>query len=143
PTGGIFYCEPGLREEDRGQLFYTDWGRGILYRYDLKRQGATYVMKQNEWIKSQPPFRAIDLQPDIHGNLYIADWGRSGWGNPQPAGAVIRVSAQGGEKRREVPNFGKATIDELVTLLADPSQSVRLLTQQELIKRGKPALAAL
>jgi len=143
PTGGMFYNEPGLREEDRGKLFFCDWGRAILYRYDLERKGATYVCKQNEWIKAQNPFRAVDMQPDALGNLYIADWGRGGWGKGAQAGAILKVNTKDFKPTITVPNFKDLDINALVDVFKGPSQTLRLLAQRELIARGETALPAL
>ncbi|HYG73977.1 MAG TPA: PVC-type heme-binding CxxCH protein [Planctomycetota bacterium] len=142
PCGCIFYNEPGLREEDRGKLLFCDWGRAIVYRYDLERKGATYVMKQNEWIKNQNPFRAVDIQPDAVGNVYIADWGRGGWGKGAQAGAILKVSAAG-HKSGALPKFKELDIDGLVSIFKGPSQTQRLLAQKELLARGEKALPAL
>jgi putative membrane-bound dehydrogenase-like protein len=143
PCGCIFYNEPGLREEDRGKLLFCDWGRAIVYRYDLDRKGATYVCKQNEWVKQQNPFRAVDIQPDAIGNLYLADWGRGGWGKGQQAGAIIKVSTKDFKPTTTLPKFKDLDVNALIDILKGPSQTLRLLAQRELIARGEPALAPL
>gem|GEM_PF-1318705 len=141
-TGGIWFAEKGLREEDRNKLFYTDWGRATIYRYDLERKNATYVMKQNDWFKAQNPFRAIDMQPDAQGNMYIADWGRGGWGKPDVCGGAIKVSSANPTKT-EVPNFAALDTAALIDIFAGESQILRLSAQKYLILQGEKALPAL
>jgi len=143
PCGAIFYNEAGLREEDRGQLLFCDWGRAVVYRYDLKRTGATYEMKQLDWIKAQAPFRGIDIQPDALGNLYLADWARGGWGKGLMAGAILKINTKGFTPTVKIPDFKTASVPDLIAVFSGPSNTLKLLAQQELIKRGDAASSAL
>lgn len=143
PCGAIFYNEAGLREEDRGQLLFCDWGRAVVYRYELKRKGATYEMQQLDWIKAQAPFRAIDIQPDALGNLYLADWARGGWGKGLMAGAVMKINTKGFTPTVKIPDFKNATIPDLIAVFSGPSNTLKQLAQHELIARGDTASSAL
>lgn len=143
PCGCVFYNEIGLRAEDRGKLLFCDWGRAIVYRYDLDRKGATYVMKQTDWIKNQNPFRAVDIQPDAVGHVYIADWGRGGWGKGAQAGAILKIAAKGFKADLNLPKFKELDTDGLVHVLKGQSQTLRLMAQKELLARGEKAAPAL
>ena len=141
PSAALFYAEDGLREADRGKLLVADWGRGTIYSCSLAT-GGTPVLRQEEWLKPQFPFRPVDMATDVYGNLYVADWGRSSFGRPEALGAVVKISPR--KARAPLAGLKDAmSIKAQTEMLGHASQTERLLAQRELLVCGQAALPEL
>lgn len=138
-TGALWLDEPGFPKDLTDTLFTVDWGRGI-FRHELEPNGATFKEIQ------QHPFatglKPTDLDCDARGRLYLADWknGSFSWKGPD-VGFVATLQLKDW-KPVAVPDFKKASIDELSELIASPSASIRKLAQRELLRRKPASLPA-
>ncbi len=144
-TGTLYVQEPSWKGTLGDCLYACDWARGILYRHELTRKGATFDIKQEEFIKDVRP---TDLDMDGNGKMYVADWGRRDWGNAPPVGMVYRVAttqpAGGATTVEPYPaDMSKADETQLLAWLASPRAVWRINAQCELLKRrDTPGLAA-
>ncbi len=136
-TGSIYIQEPNLPGTYGDCLYACDWARGILYRHELKKNGATFEPTQEEFVKD---IRPTDLDMDAKATMYIADWGRRDWGNSGPVGLVYRVATTrpttNPTKLEPVADETKLTEDQLLSELASPSQIHRREAQWEILHRS-------
>jgi len=135
-TGSMYVQEPNLPGTYGDSLYASDWARGILYRHELKRKGATFEPTQEEFVKD---IRPTDLDMDAKARMYIADWGRRDWGNSGPVGFVYRIATTrpttNPTKIDPVADETKLTEDQLLSELASPSQIHRREAQWEILHR--------
>src|SRR5437764_2181470 len=118
----------------------SDWARAILYRHELTRKGASFDIKQEEFIKE---IRPTDLDMDGAGRMFVADWGRRDWGNAGRVGIVylVKPPALAGSPTtapaRSVPfpDMAAASDHELLGWLASTSAVWRINAQCELLRR--------
>jgi putative heme-binding domain-containing protein len=133
PTGALFMDEPGFPPEVGRTLLTCDWGRNTVYRHPLTAKGATFTIEQASFLQlSRPTGIACDGQ----GRLYVASWRGASFTYVGPdVGYLVRVTHPGW-KAEPLPNWAKASEADLLRHLASPSQTVRLLAQQEILRRG-------
>ena len=80
PCGGLVYREDAWPEPYRGSVFFCEWGKRILRRFEVERDGGGYRLVKDENFM-QPgglkEFRPLDVCESPDGRfLYVADWGR-------------------------------------------------------------------
>ena len=150
PTGSTAYNEEALPVEFHGNIFMSEWGKSQVERFVIERKGATYKVNKREVILKGGPgqLRPVGIQvlPDGSGIL-VADWNFSGWRNANTdAGRLLKLTYKGELKKVARPTWyvpaasGKeftATTAELMTGLAHPAQTVRLVAQRRLAERAK------
>jgi putative heme-binding domain-containing protein len=140
-TGGLWLAEPGFPPEFTDMLFSTDWTTGTVHYHPWKRDGASFSIEQQTFLKLP---RAIDIDVDGHSKLYLADWRNGGFkfsGPGKPVGMIQQVVYPAATPARHV-DATKATDADLLKLLASASAVQRLETQREVIRRGrKPEFA--
>lgn len=138
PCGTVFIDEPGLPEGFGYGLYCCDWGRSKIYRHPMSADGATFKVKQEEFITIPRP---TEMEIDGQGRMYITSWrgGSFSFAGPN-IGFVARVTA--GENRPPVRDAAKSTDEQLVKQVGSNSQVLRLAAQQELLRR-KPTPAML
>jgi putative heme-binding domain-containing protein len=87
--------------------------------------------------------RAIDMDADAQGHLYVASWVNGGFSYSGPnVGYVVRVTPKDGPKLPAFPDLKKIPDDQLVSLIASPSAVTRQYTQREILTRGTKNPAA-
>jgi putative membrane-bound dehydrogenase-like protein len=134
-TGGLFVQDPRWPAKYRDTLFTGDWGRGEVYRHELKANGPTFDLKQEVFMKMP---RATGMDIDAGGRMYVASWRNGsavGFEGPN-IGFVARVTPKG-FKAEPFPDLKKALPRELVRLLAAPQSVPRLHAQGEILARGR------
>ena len=156
PCGAVGYNEDALPEEYRGNLFHCDWGKKQIERYVVERAGATYKVakRDDKFLKGgTQPFRplGIDVTPDGLG-FYICDWNFDGWNSKQDVGRFMKLTFTGKSHATPKPAWyvpaamGQkfdASTQDLITALAHPAQSVRLVASRRIGERGNSAVPAL
>ena len=137
PCGTVFIDEPGLPNGFGYSLYCCDWGRSKIYRHPMSPDGATFKVKQEEFMTIPRP---TEMEIDGQGRMYITSWrGGSFSFEGENIGFVARVTA--GENRPPVQDPAKDTDEQLVQKLASNSHVLRLAVQQEILRRGaKPVL---
>ena len=137
PCGTVFIDEPGLPEGYGYGLYCCDWGRSKIYRHPMSPDGATFKVKQEEFITIPRP---TEMEIDGQGRMYITSWRGGGFSfDGENIGFVARVTV--GEDRPPVQDPTSATDEQLLQQLASGSHVLRLSVQQEILRRGaKPFL---
>jgi putative heme-binding domain-containing protein len=149
PTGGLVYRESAWPAPYAGSLFFCEWAKQKLRRFEVEPQGATFrVRKDEDFLEAGDvqEFRPVDVCESPDGRfLYVSDWGYGGWTNPAQTGRIWRVRRADDDPRRP---SALAPLPEdvpgLCAALGDPSYRRRLRAQQELCARMRatPALRA-
>lgn len=156
-TGAIGYDEDALPEEFRENVFHSDWGKNLIYRFVVKRDGGTYkIDKMEEFLKGggeRGDFRPLGIAVSADGmSLYVCDWGYGGWMQKKESGRLLKITWTGPSQATLKPQWYvpaatnkpfNATIDELIAGLRHPAESVRLVAQRRLGERGQEAVAPL
>ncbi len=138
-TGSCYVHEPFFPGTTGDCLYTCDWARGIIYRHDLTRVGATFKATAEEFAKG---FFATDVDVDGIGHLYLCNWGRRDWSNSAgQVGEIYRVqpiptSTQPAAPKK-FPDMRAAGNDELLEHLISRSMIRRLEAQQEILRRGR------
>lgn len=135
PVGSLFLSEPNYPGDFGNSLYTVEWGASAIYRHPLEAQGAGFKnkLKQEEFMKVQ---RAIDMDADALGHLYVASWINGGFSYSGPnVGFVARVTPKE-HKPATYPDLRKLSDEQLTQLIASPSAVTRLYVQREILKRG-------
>jgi putative heme-binding domain-containing protein len=136
-TGALFMDEPAWPEKYNMVPMMADWGRSQLYIHRVKVDGASFIQKEEEFIKLP---QITDLDVDGSGCLYLSAWDGAGYSGNPAKGYVVRAVPKNWEYK-PFPNLKKASVDELVNLLKSNSAVARLHAQQELLSRpGRTAV---
>src|SRR5262249_158865 len=111
-TGGLFVQDPHWPKKYNDTLYTGDWGRSEVYRHELEKKGATFVLKQEVFLKVP---RATGMDIDASGRLYVASWmgGEASVYVGPRVGFVARVAPRK-LKPTPFPDLKKATIDQLM-----------------------------
>jgi putative membrane-bound dehydrogenase-like protein len=148
PCGGLVYREAAWPEEFQGSLFFCEWGKGALRRFEVELDRSSFQVKKDEdFVRAGDvkSFRPLNVRESPDGRfLYMTDWGFDGWTQPDPAGRLWRIRRSSDDARE--PSVARplpSSIADLVGALADPSFNHRLRAERELIRRGPEALDAL
>jgi putative membrane-bound dehydrogenase-like protein len=136
-TGGLFLQDPSWPKKYRDTLYTGDWARSRVYRHPLKTHGATFDLKQEEFLTIPRP---TGMDTDGNGRLYVASW-MGGEASVYVGPRVGFVACLVPRKRKPAPpvDLKKATLQELVRRLAAPTAVTRLYSQRELLRRGRKA----
>ena len=152
PSGLTMIPGTGEAADLRGRLLMVDfYGSGAaVHMLKLASVGAEFVVKDHrDYFRGEPTITDIAWGPDSR--LYLSDWG-GGW-SPNPNGRVlvientgVRADAKGDVERVRVLLTSDLSVRpqaELLGLLADPDQRVRLRAQESLVAAGRAAVAPL
>ncbi|MBM4022743.1 MAG: c-type cytochrome, partial [Planctomycetes bacterium] len=127
------------------QPYTCDWGTGRIYRHPLVCRGAGYEATQDSFLEIN---RSTDLDVDAIGNIYAASWRNGGfkWSGPD-VGFIAKLRPEG-LAEIALPDAERASVADLVTVLAGPSHRLRLEAQRAILQRSlaaeaQPALVAL
>ncbi|MBK7642856.1 MAG: HEAT repeat domain-containing protein [Planctomycetes bacterium] len=147
PTGGLVYREASWPAPYQGSLFFCEWAKQRLRRFEVEPQGASYrVVKDEDFLTpgDVKDFRPTDVCESPDGRfLYVSDWGYGGWTNPAETGRIWRVRrADDDPARASVMQPLPADTAGVIAALGDPSYRRRLRAQRELSSRlrADPAL---
>ena len=136
--GAFWLDEPGWPAAWNNLPYTSDWGRGPIFRENVKAKGATFEVtdKATELVKMT---RSTDGDVDALGRVYASSWKGATFKYEGPdVGYIVRIQPQG-HKPAPVPDFANITDLELVNLLESPSHRTRLEAQRALLRRGKVA----
>lgn len=131
--GALFLDEPGFPKGFSPALYTADWGRSIVYRHQLTPHGATFKADQTQFVGVN---RVTDLDVDANSNIYVASWKGATFNYVgEEVGYLVRVRPKG-LRPESLPDFAKASKEQLVVLLKSPSHRRRLEAQRTLLRRG-------
>ncbi len=135
--GAAYIDEPGFGKWNNAP-FTADWGTGSLYRHAVSPRGATFeeTDKPESFIKMTRP---TDADVDGNSRVYCASWRGAtfDWAGPD-VGYIVRVKPKGLQPA-PMPNFTKATDNELIEQMKSNSYRRRIESQRELMRRGNMA----
>jgi len=133
-------------DEWQGDLITNDFRGHRVNRFKVSDQGSGFASRQMEDVlrSNHGSFRPVDVKMGPDGALYIADWynpiiqhGEVDFRDNRRdhvRGRIWRISVKGREKCLKV-DFAKKSVKELIALLKEPEQWVRLEAKQELKRR--------
>jgi len=135
-------------DEWQGHLITNDFRGHRVNHFKVTDQGSGFASQQLEDVirSNHGSFRPIDARMGPDGALYIADWfnpiiqhGEVDFRDERrdhTHGRIWRITAKGRPLCPKV-DYAKKSVEELIALLKEPEQWVRLEAKQEL-KRRKP-----
>lgn len=134
-TGALVVQDTRWPEKYRNTLLTGDWGRSEVYRHELRKNGATFDLGQELFLKLP---RATGMDLDASGHLYVASWrGGEAAVNVGPnVGFIARITPRD-VKSEPFPDLKQATTDELLQLLSAPQAVTRLHAQGEILGRDR------
>ena len=131
----------------QGDMITNDFRGHRVNRFKVSDQGSGYASRQMEDVlrSTHGSFRPVDVKLGPDGALYIADWynpiiqhGEVDFRDERRDhvhGRIWRVSVKGREKCPQV-DYAKKSVEELIALLKEPEQWVRLEAKQALRTRN-------
>src|SRR5262249_42861528 len=155
--GIVYYAADQFPKEFHGGLFLGDVVLTRVNAYKLEYSGSTpKAVMRDFWTSGDPWFRPVDIKLGPDGALYVADFYNNIIGHcevplthPERArtsGRIWRVvwkgdAAKAPPPKMPVPDFGKASVEELVKLLGHPNLTVRLMAANQLAGRRAESAA--
>ncbi|MDG2398983.1 MAG: c-type cytochrome [Akkermansiaceae bacterium] len=133
-TGALYLAEPGHDE----LLLTCDWTTGKIYNDKVSENGASYSLKESVYMNLT---RAIDIDVDGSGNLFVCDWrgGRFKFAGKGKKVGMVQKLTKKGLKSKPFPKLLKMSTFELVSQLKSGSAVRRLEVQRELLAKGDTA----
>ena len=135
-------------DEWQGHLITNDFRGHRVNHFKVTDQGSGFASQQLEDVikSNHGSFRPIDCRMGPDGALYIADWfnpiiqhGEVDFRDERrdhTHGRIWRITAKGRPLCPRV-DYAKASVEELINLLKEPEQWVRLEAKQEFVARTK------
>jgi putative membrane-bound dehydrogenase-like protein len=156
PSGLMACRSTALGPDYRGNLFSTLFNTHKVQRHILKREGATFTAKNEDFLVSaDPDFHPTDVLEDADGSLLVLDTG--GWfrigcptsqiAKPDVQGAIWRIRRA--DARRVTDPWGRnlawdsLCLEKLTALLDDPRWPVRDRAKEQLARRGGESIPLL
>jgi putative heme-binding domain-containing protein len=136
PCGTTFIDEPGLPKDFGYGLYCCDWGRSKIYRHPMTPDGATFKVKQEEFVSIPRPTQMVI---DGQGRMYITSWrdGSFSYAGPN-IGFVARLTTA--DAQPAAPDLAIATDEQLLKHLSSRSHVLRMAVQHEMLRRGSKPL---
>jgi putative heme-binding domain-containing protein len=137
PTGGLVYREAAFGAPYVGSLFFCEWAKQALRRFELEPEGSSWrVAKDEDFLRAGEvtEFRPTDVCESPDGRfLYVSDWGFGGWTNPTRTGRIWRVR-RADDDPRQPARLQPLPEDpaQLLGALSDPGYRRRLAAQRAL-----------
>jgi glucose/arabinose dehydrogenase len=136
PVGALFLDEPGFPGDFGRGLYTCEWGNGAIFRHPLEALGAGYKGKTRQEEFMRVP-RAIDMDADACGHLYVASWMNGGFlYSGANVGYVVRATPKD-HQASTFPDLKKVSDEQLVGLIGSASGVTRQYAQREILVRGK------
>ncbi len=156
-AGITYYAADAFPREYHDNLFVGNVVTARINRDRLERHGSTYkAIEQPDFMSSEDPwFRPVDIRLGPDGALYVADFYNKVIGHyevplthpgrDRERGRIWRIVYKGKDgKIAGTPapqDFSKASVTELVANLSHPNLTVRTKATNNLVTRGKEAVA--
>ena len=135
-TGALYLAEPGHDE----LLLTCDWTTGKIYNDKVSEKGSSYSLKESVYMNLP---RAIDVDVDGSGNLFVCDWrgGRFKFAGKGKRVGMVQKLTKKGLKVLPFPKLTAMSSSDLVSQLKSPSAVRRLEVQRELLAKGDAGIA--
>lgn len=137
--GAVWIDEPGFPAEWNNLPYTNDWGPGPLFRHSVRAKGATFEELEKPVSLVKVP-KSTDADVDAMSRVYVNSWRNGGFSFSSPdIGFIARVNPKG-YSAEPLPDFARASEQELLRILEGNSHRRRLEAQRELLRRGlRPA----
>ena len=135
-TGALYLAEPGHDE----LLLTCDWTTGKIYNDKVSEKGSSYSLKESVYMNLP---RAIDVDVDGSGNLFVCDWrgGRFKFAGKGKRVGMVQKLTKKGLKVLPFPKLTAMSSSDLVSQLKSPSAVRRLEVQRELLAKGDAGIS--
>jgi putative membrane-bound dehydrogenase-like protein len=142
-AGGVCYLEQQFPPENRGDLFFCEWGRAVV-RYQPRHAGSSFApLKEITFVSGAPNdpygFRPTDIVVQRDGAMMVSDWA-DGQRPKRGRGRIYRITHGEGQ---HPPVVKGDTMERWLALLASDSYYTRCDAQAALERRGRDAREAL
>jgi len=136
--GGTFVFDRTWPAPYSNAAYTSDWGRSEVYIHALKSSGATVTPHQETFLKIPRP---TDLDIDSTGALYASSWKNGSFNYSGPnVGFVARITPKNWKQGKAI-DLGSLSSTDLVDLLKSDHHSIRLMGQQEILRRNSKDMA--
>jgi putative heme-binding domain-containing protein len=151
-AGITYYAADQFPAAYRGTIFVGNVVTNRINHDRLEWHGSSpTAIQQPDFLTSDDPwFRPVDIKLGPDGSLYVADFYNriighyevplTHPGRDRIRGRIWRIVYRGpgvaAPRRQASPDWGKATVDELVAGLASPNLMVRVQGTEQLVERG-------
>jgi putative heme-binding domain-containing protein len=151
-AGITYYAADQFPPAYRGTVFVGNVVTNRINHDRLEWHGSSpTAIQQPDFLTSDDPwFRPVDIKLGPDGSLYVADFYNriighyevplTHPGRDRIRGRIWRIVYRGpgvaAPRRQASPDWGKATVDELVAGLASPNLMVRVQATEQLVERG-------
>ncbi|MFK5922496.1 MAG: HEAT repeat domain-containing protein [Verrucomicrobiota bacterium] len=149
-TQGFAFNEDGLALKFRGNLFFCDFGRQTLDRFEVKPAGGTYHLKKRSHILTSGKlrsFRPFSAAAGADGNsILVTDWTMPGQLQTGAAstGRLFRLTYHGADAIKPKQRGTDAdSLDRQLESLGHSAHRERLRAQAALVNMGEKAVPGL
>ena len=133
-TGGLWVHDPNFPDGFGNTLYTSDWLTNHVTRHPLTAKGASYEIKQEEFVTIPHP---VDMAMDGQSNMFIASLaGGSFTYDGDTIGYVVRVTPAKTPPSKSL-NVAALSDLQLRTELVSPNSEHRLQAQREMLRRGE------
>jgi putative heme-binding domain-containing protein len=146
PTGEAYYNESFFPEKLRDNLLVAEWGKGVLYRYPLKTNGASFRAEQIPLLSCINNLRPVGVAVGRDGRIFVSSLVMAG----NEASPICRSEIVMVTRADDPPNAPFSAYEEtsasperLFAELEYPSWQRRYRAHLELSRRGKSVAAVL
>jgi putative heme-binding domain-containing protein len=140
PTGQAYYNEPLFPEKYRNNLLVAEWGKGVVYRYPLTANGATFKASQSPLLSSVNNMRPVGVAVGRGGRIFVSSLVMAGnEASPVSRSEIIMITRADDVPHAPFPGFEETTApkEKLFAELEDASWHLRSRAHIELLRRGK------
>ena len=139
PTGQAYYHEPFLPPELRDNLLVAEWGKGILFRYPLAANGATFKATQTPLLLCANNLRPVGVAVGRGGRIFVSSLVMAGnEASPVSRSEIIMITRADDAPNAPFNAFEEtgAPTEKLFAELENASWHARYRAHIELLRRG-------
>jgi len=140
PTGQAYYDEAFLPERFRNNLLVTEWGKGVLVRYPLRSQGASFTAAQVPLLSSANNVRPVGVAVGRGGRIFLASLTMPGnEASPVCRSEIMMITRSDDASNAPFSGYEENSVpaEKLFGELEDASWQRRYRAHVELLRRGK------
>jgi putative heme-binding domain-containing protein len=140
PTGEAYYDETFFPEKFRDNLLVAEWGKGVLYRYPLKSNGASFKAEQIPLLSCTNNLRPVGVTVGRGGRIFVSSLVMAGnEASPICRSEIVMLTRPDDVPSAPFPAYEETTASskKLFAELKNPSWQWRYRAHLELLWRGK------
>jgi hypothetical protein len=139
PTRMAYYDDNFLPESCRRCLYVAEWGKGELFRYPLRPQGASFKVDQVDFLTAPPTVRPVGVAVGRGGRIFVTLCHMKGnEASPRYASDLIMVTRDIDPDSAPFDGYDETSVpvEKLYAELASDSWNRRYRAHVELLRRG-------